>query len=157
MHGIILDVTTRCLKTAKENGLRSYSKQALPKVQMKNIFLLIFMSFTGCAGLGTRQDGALQQVLLVWLKHAGTAQQQAKIIEVSKSFRDIPGVLDVQAGKAVASDRGIVDDSFDVGILVVVPDERRLREHLDHPIHQKAKNDVLLPLVEKILVYDFQE
>ena len=124
---------------------------------MKHLLLLTLLATSGCAGLGARQDGALQHVVLIWLKDAGNAQQQAKIIEVSKSFRDIPGVLDVQAGKAVASDRGIVDDSFDVGILVVVPDERRLREYLDHPIHQRAKNDVLVPLVEKILVYDFQE
>ena len=124
---------------------------------MKGILLLTLLAFSGCAGLGTRHDGALQHVVLVWLKDAGNAEQRAKIIEISKSFRDIPGVLDVQAGKAVASERDIVDDSFDVGILVVVPDERRLAEYLAHPIHQRAKNDVLLPLVEKILVYDFQE
>ena len=124
---------------------------------MKGLLLLTLLVTSGCAGLGTRHDGALQHVVLVWLKDAGNAEQRARIIEVSNSFRSIPGVLDVQAGKAVASERDIVDDSFDVGILVVVPDERRLREYLDHPIHQKAKNDVLVPLVEKILVYDFQE
>ena len=124
---------------------------------MKGLLLLTLLVTSGCAGLGSRQDGALQHVVLIWLKDAGNAEQRARIIEVSKSFRSIPGVLDVQAGKAVASDRGIVDDSFDVGILVVVSDERRLQESLAHPIHQQAKNDVLLPLVEKILVYDFQE
>ena len=124
---------------------------------MKGLLLLTLLAFSGCAGLGTRHDGALQHLVLIWLKDAGNAEQRARIIEASKSFRDIPGVLDVQAGKPVASDRGIVDDSFDVGILVVVPDEQRLQEYLAHPIHQQAKNDVLLPLVEKILVYDFQE
>ena len=124
---------------------------------MKHLLLLTLLASTGCAGLGALQDGALQHVVLVWLKDAGNAEQRARIIEVSKSFRDIPGVLDVQAGKAVASERDIVDDSFDVGILVVVPDERRLAEYLAHPIHQRAKNDVLLPLVEKILVYDIRE
>ena len=124
---------------------------------MKYLFLLTLLAATGCAGLDSRHDGALQHVVLIWLKDAGDAEQQAKIIEVSKSFWDIPGVLQVQSGKAVASDRGIVDDSFDVGILVVVPDERRLAEYLAHPIHQRARNDVLLPLVEKILVYDIRE
>ena len=124
---------------------------------MNKVLLVALLAFTGCASLGSRHDGALQHVVLIWLKDAGNAQQQAKIIEVSRSFRDIPGVLDVQAGKAVASDRDIVDDSFDVGILVVVPDERRLEEYLAHPIHQRAKNDVLVPLVEKILVYDIRE
>ena len=124
---------------------------------MKHLLLLTLLASTGCAGFGSRHAGALQHVVLIWLKDAGNAEQQAKIIEVSKSFRDIPGVLDVQAGKAVASDRDIVDDSFDVGILVVVPDERRLAEYLAHPIHQRAKNDVLVPLVAKILVYDIRE
>ena len=61
----------------------------------------------------------------------------------------------MRVGKVIKSDRPIVDDSFDVGILVVVPDVKRLQEYLDHPIHQNAKRDVLLPLVEKVLVYDF--
>ena len=124
---------------------------------MKHLLLLTLLASTGCAGLGSRQDGALQHIVLIWLKDAGNVEQRQKIIEVSRSFRDIPGVLQVQSGKAVASDRGIVDDSFDVGLLVVVPDERRLAEYLAHPIHQRAKNDVLMPLVEKVLVYDFQE
>ena len=124
---------------------------------MNKVLLVALLAFTGCASLGSRHDGALQHVVLIWLKDAGNAEQQAKIIEVSKSFLDISGALQVQAGKAVASDRGIVDDSFDVGILVVVPDERRLADYLAHPIHQRAKNDVLLPLVEKIRVYDIRE
>ena len=124
---------------------------------MKHFFLFTLLAASGCTGLGSRHDGALQHVVLIWLKDVGDAEQQAKIIEVSKSFLDISGALQVQAGKAVASDRGIVDDSFDVGILVVVPDERRLAEYLAHPIHQRAKSDVLMPLVEKILVYDIRE
>ena len=124
---------------------------------MKHLLLLTLLASTGCAGLGSRQDGALQHIVLIWLKDAGNVERQGKIIEASKSFRDIPRVLQVQSGKSVTSDRGIVDDSFDVGILVVVSDERRLAEHLAHPIHQRAKNDVLMPLVEKVLVYDFQE
>ena len=58
-------------------------------------------------------------------------------------------------GKVIESNRSIVDDSFDVGILVTVSDVERLQEYLDHPIHKKAKQDVLLPLVEKVVVYDF--
>jgi hypothetical protein len=48
-----------------------------------------------------------------------------------------------------------VDDSFDVGIIVEVRDEKGLKEYLDHPIHQKAKKEILLPLVDRVLVYDF--
>ena len=76
---------------------------------------------------------------------------------MTQSFQSIPGVLDAQAGKVVLSDRKIVDDSFDVGILIQVQDEAALRQYLDHPRHQKAKDEILLPLIEKVLVYDFME
>ena len=32
---------------------------------------------------------------------------------------------------------------------------KSLTEYLEHPIHRKAKKDVLVPLVSKIIVYDF--
>jgi NAD(P)H-hydrate repair Nnr-like enzyme with NAD(P)H-hydrate dehydratase domain len=79
-----------------------------------------------------------------------------QIIEITKTFHKIPGVLDAQAGEVVMSDRNIVDDSYDVGILIVTKNENELQNYLDHPIHQKAKKDVLVPLVDKILVYDFK-
>ena len=114
--------------------------------------VIVAMGFS----FGKGEPISLQHVVLVWLKEPGNVEHRNKVIEASQSFRDIPGVIRVQVGKAIPSERDIVDDSFDVGILVAVPDERRLQEYLDHPIHQKAKNDVLLPLVEKILVYDFK-
>ena len=90
-------------------------------------------------------------------RNRATISTGQQIVEVSKSFRDIPGVLDVRAGQAVLSDRKIVDDSFDVAILVIVPDQKRLAEYLAHPVHQKAKSEILLPLVDRIVVYDFKE
>jgi len=79
-----------------------------------------------------------------------------QIIEISKTFQKIPGVIEAKAGEVVMSDRDIVDDSYDVGILIVTKNENELQKYLDHPIHQKAKKDVLVPLVDKILVYDFK-
>ena len=76
---------------------------------------------------------------------------------MTQSFQSIPGVLDAQVGRVVLSDRKIVDDSFDVGILIQVQDEAALQQYLDHPRHQKAKDEILLPLIEKVLVYDFME
>ena len=79
-----------------------------------------------------------------------------QIIEITKTFQKIPGVIEAQAGEVVMSDRDIVDDSYDVGILIVTKNENELQKYLDHTIHQKAKKDVLVPLVDKILVYDFK-
>ena len=124
---------------------------------MKTLVIFVFLALAGCSSIEPAHDHALHHVVLCWLKEPGNARHRQQIVEVSKSFRDIPGVLDVRVGQAVPSDREIVDDSFDVAILVIVPDQKRLAEYLDHPIHQKAKKDTLLPLVDKIVVYDFKE
>ena len=99
----------------------------------------------------------LHHIVLCWLRDPGDRKDREKIIEVTKSFRDIPGVLIAQAGQVIMSDREIVDDSFDVGILIVTKNQEDLQKYLDHPIHQQAKKEVLLPLVERILVYDFMD
>lgn len=125
---------------------------------MKFFAAILLLLPLGCASIPqTEPEQAIQHVVLCWLKEPGNAGHRAQIMEVSKTFRSIPGVLEVRVGEVIASDRAIVDDSFDVAILVVVPDVRRLQEYLDHPIHQQAKQDVLLPLVDKVVVYDFQE
>jgi len=97
----------------------------------------------------------LHHLVICWLKDSGNEKHRRKIIEITESFRDIPGVLYAESGRVVSSDRSIVDDSFDVGMLIVTKDEADLQKYLDHPIHQKAKKDILLPLVDKILVFDF--
>ena len=127
---------------------------------MKLIALLPLLVLSSCISIeiGTPpEQKVVHHVVLCWLKEPGNAEHRQQIVEATESFREIPGVLAARAGQVMLSDRAIVDDSFDVGILVLVPDEKRLTEYLEHPIHQKAKEDVLLPLVEKIVVYDFQE
>ncbi len=124
---------------------------------VKIVMLGLVLVMTGCAGRQPVPESRLHHIVLCWLKEPGNLQQRQQIIEVSRSFREIPGVLAVHAGAVVPSDRGIVDDSFDVAIIVVVPDAARLAEYLVHPIHREARDDVLVPLVDRIVVYDFTD
>ena len=125
---------------------------------MKNLLVTLLVLTVGCVSdHQSEREQALSHIVLCWLKEPGNAKHRNQIIEVSKSFQKIPGVLEVRAGQVVSSEREIVDDSFDVAILVIVPDQKRLTEYLQHPIHKKAKKDDLIPLVDKIIVYDFKE
>jgi len=132
-----------------------------------SLFLSIFLFLSGCytvhfkdgsisRGENATEEKRLYHVVLCWLKEPGDEMHRKQIIEISKTFQKIPGVIEAQAGEVVMSDRDIVDDSYDVGILIVTKNENELQKYLDHPIHQKAKKDVLVPLVDKILVYDFK-
>ena len=125
---------------------------------MKHLILVLIIGSLGCLSYEKDdREKAIQHVVLYWLKEPENQLHRNQIIEVSKTFRNIPGVLEVRVGEVIESDRAIVDDSFDVAILVVVPDGKCLQDYLDHPLHQTAKKKVLLPLVEKVVVYDFQE
>ena len=41
-----------------------------------------------------------------------------KIINASKELKNIPGVLEVTTGKVLRSSRVIVDDTFDVSVII---------------------------------------
>ena len=127
---------------------------------MKFVTILSLLVLPGCISIqiGTPpEQKVIHHVVPCWLKEPGNAEHRQQTVEATESFREIPGVLAARAGQVIPNDRSIVDDSFDVGILILVPDGKRLTEYLEHPIHQKAKQEVLLPLVDKIVVYDFQE
>jgi hypothetical protein len=128
-------------------------------LQINMIFLsCFFMLFLGCSVSNhdpVNTEPVLTHVVLCWLKEPGNTEQRSRIIGMTETFRAIPGVRAARAGNPIMSDRDIVDDSFDVGIIIEVKDEAGLKKYLDHPIHQKAKKEVLLPLVDRVLVYDF--
>ena len=137
------------------------------KIFQEILFLTFIIGLSGCytfhfkddsisRGENATEEKRLYHVVLCWLKAPGNEMHRKQIIEVTKLFNDIPGVINARAGEVVMSDRDIVDDSYDVGILIVTKNENELQKYLDHPIHQKAKKDVLVPLVDKILVYDFK-
>ena len=135
---------------------------------MKIIFLIALFSgaLSGCFSVSfnfdtspeTQKDeagGKLHHLVLCWLKDSGNVKDRKKIIELTETFRNIPGVIHAHAGEVVISDREIVDDSFDVGILIVTKDQTDLRKYLEHPKHVRAKEKILMPIMRKILVYDF--
>lgn len=99
-------------------------------------------------------DSQVRHIVLCWLKEPGSETARRKLIEATEALGDLPGVVDVAVGVPLASDRPVVDDSFDVGIVFTFEDAEALAAYQDHPRHLKAVEEVLQPLVERILVYD---
>jgi hypothetical protein len=95
-------------------------------------------------------------VVLVWLKKPGDPAGRDAIIRSSRSLWSIPGVVSVRAGRAIPSDRDVVDSTYDVGILVMFEDEAAMRAYGSHPAHQQLVEEVIKPHVERYRVYDFR-
>ena len=59
------------------------------------------------------------------------------------------------SGKAISYQ--FVDSACDVAIAETFPDEAATNAYLVDPLHKKAVKEILLPLVTRIVVYDFAE
>ncbi|MGB5261811.1 MAG: Dabb family protein [Gammaproteobacteria bacterium] len=94
--------------------------------------------------------------MVVWLKEPGNATHRQTILDASDILRTIPGVRTLKSGTVIASERAIVDSSFDVALIVSFTNQADMDAYLVHPLHVKLVNETLKPLVAKIRVFDFQ-
>jgi hypothetical protein len=113
------------------------------------------VSLVSCATIAPPAPaGSVDHVVIMWLKRPGNADDRAALLAACSELRVIPGILDLNVGTALASDRPVVDDSFDVGLVVRFDSAKSLHDYEANPLHVKKKTDVLVPLTKKIVVYD---
>src|SRR4051812_29444339 len=103
------------------------------------------------------KPGMVVHVVVCWLKTPGDEAQRQQLIDVTRTFKAIPGVVGVAAGRTLPSTRPVVDATFDVGIVILFRDRQAMTDYLENPIHKKALADTLKPLVGKQIVYDIVE
>ena len=101
-----------------------------------------------------KNNEPIYHIVLIWLKTYRNEMRINKIINASKELKNIPGVLEVTTGKVLRSSRVIVDDTFDVSVIIKFASKDYLNDYLVHPIHVKIANEVIKPLANKITVYD---
>ena len=99
-------------------------------------------------------QGAVTHVVVVWLKTPGNEGARAQLIEASKRFEEIPGVLRVTAGRPLPSTRPVVDSSFDVAVMILFRDRQAMNDYEVHPLHAQAVEEILKPLAGRVLIYD---
>jgi len=119
--------------------------------------LLILLSVTLSVGADSVPDsssGHVSHIVIRWLKKPGDIEARRQFVDVTKSFANLPGVVDHKVGVVLPSDRKVVDSSFDVATVITFKNRKSLQAYLDHPRHKTAVKEMLKPLVEKIIVYD---
>ncbi|OQX72361.1 MAG: hypothetical protein B6D61_13840 [Bacteroidetes bacterium 4484_249] len=118
--------------------------------------LAIQLSFISCTTNKSvvQQGSIVHHIALFWLNEPGDQSTIKRITDASKSFSDIPGVLNVVVGTSVPSDRPVVDDSFDVAVIITFSDEQAYHNYLKNPKHLNAVEHLLKHFVRKIIVYD---
>ncbi|MES2440378.1 MAG: Dabb family protein [Verrucomicrobiota bacterium] len=115
------------------------------------------LSLVSCASIAPpAPQGSVDHVVLLWLKRPGNTTDRQTVLAASDELRMIPGLRFLDAGTPLASDRPIVDDSFDIGLTMRFDSVDALRAYETHPLHVKKVTDVLKPLSRKIQVYDIR-
>jgi hypothetical protein len=96
----------------------------------------------------------IEHIVIIWLKQPGNTHAQDTVIKASQVLKTIPGVISLRSGKAVPSQRNIVDSSFDVSLIISFINKAALDAYLVHPTHRKLLEEIMKPLVDRIRVYD---
>ncbi|MCD6050987.1 MAG: Dabb family protein [Verrucomicrobia bacterium] len=120
--------------------------------------LLISLGGLGCAHVEKPRGSAapIHQVGLVWLKQAGDADARQKVIAAVQEFaRSIPEVRSATVGETDGVAGPFSDISYDVCFILTFKDEASRQRYGEHPVHQKAAQEVFLPLSRKLLFYRF--
>lgn len=102
------------------------------------------------------KHGKVNHAVFVWLKKPGDAADRQKLIAAAKMLkREIAEVEAVTVGPMLPSKRSIVDSTYDVGFVMRFANQAAMDRYEQHPVHQKAVKETLMPMVKKIQVYDF--
>ena len=97
----------------------------------------------------------ITHVVIFWMdkpakKHAGD------LLATAKTLAEIPGVKHFRFGPPVESDRGVVDDSFAMGMSMDFKSAKALKKYIKHPLHVKFVQGAVKASARRMVVYDFE-
>ena len=92
--------------------------------------------------------------LVLFKVRAGVSEKAVQAMENALlGLKDaIPGILEITVG-ANFSERS---QGFTHGLLVRFVDRSALDVYVPHPAHEAARNDFILPIVDDVLVVDYE-
>lgn len=117
--------------------------------------ILLSLLLSACANTPLQTSDNINHIVMVWYKDSVTTKQQETIKKETRKLKDIPGIVSLDLGNAIPSKRPIVDDSFDLGIVMTFKNEADMNAYLKHSQHQAFVKEHIKGKVEKLLVYDF--
>jgi len=118
-------------------------------------FLLLSLNACQTSPTESNDSSKLHHIVLVWFNDNISETEQKIIRKKSDELRNIAGILSLEWGTAIPSERAIVDDSFDLGIVMTFRDQASMQAYLDHPQHKAFIKQYIKGKTKKLLVYDF--
>jgi hypothetical protein len=117
------------------------------------VALLSCFFLTGC-GTTPAPPPSVTQVILLWLKHPNRQADRDQIARNAHSLRMIPGVRQVETGRAVPALPPGFDPSFDLAVVITFRDRAALQRYRKDPRHLEIMRHYLRPLVRRYEIYN---
>ncbi|PYK75837.1 MAG: hypothetical protein DME42_01555 [Verrucomicrobia bacterium] len=118
------------------------------------IFLALFLTSSNAQAANAR-SGQVTHVMLFWLKRPGNVDDRNVLVRGLRTLRRVRGVNDVRVGRPLPGDRPGLEQSFDLGVVVIFRDREALEKFERDPRRRGALDAMLQPLVRRYTVYNF--
>jgi hypothetical protein len=125
---------------------------------MKNLIIAISVSLlSGAAALNVydrpKDESLFVHSVYFWLKDSVTAEQHNEFIVLLRGLEQIKSVEALEIGQPAGTPRDVVDNSYDVALLVYFEDRAGHDKYQTDPIHTAAI-DGFEDWIDKIKIYD---
>jgi hypothetical protein len=95
-------------------------------------------------------------IVLFWIKPGTSEAARAQLVEDCETYlRKIPTVRNLWSGRPAMTPREVVDNTYDVGLCVVLDDVAGHEVYQEHPLHKAflARNKEHW---QRVQIYDFK-
>jgi heme-degrading monooxygenase HmoA len=128
---------------------------------MRKVCLLSVVCWllAGCANFLSAQYhgvGDVQHVVVLWFKSDLPERYVSEVADRTSELASIPGIRSIKTGKPIASDRPMVDDSFDLAVTMTFDSEEAMQRYVAHPEHKAFLKRYIIGKTERILIYDYR-
>jgi hypothetical protein len=95
----------------------------------------------------------VEHIVLFKFKPDATAEQRRAVVEGLQGMREtVPGIVDLSCGENF-SERS---QGYQIGLVVRFRDRQGLETYLPHPNHRSVVEERVRPIVESVIVVDYE-
>ncbi len=117
--------------------------------------LVLTACFSSSVVHSSERDKKITHVIIVWLNKSGDAVQRQKFLDVSRKLNNSLGIINRHVGVVKGDGGHAVDTSYDVAVSVTLENQQAMDAYMNSPLHQQVIKKQLLPIVRKMITYNF--
>ncbi len=95
-------------------------------------------------------------VVIFWTDPNNPNAADEMMAGAEKYLRPIPGILHFHVGKMARSERPVVDQSYQVALVITFKDRQAEADYQKHPSHLEFTDKIFWPRNKKFVIYDFE-